>query len=111
MLQDKYAKDKFFDSIYHLTDEMDPELGQIDRLLEDEDLYQLIRTDFAKRHLHTESTGRRSTPVEVVLRMLTVKRLYAWSYPASVDAVGLGGEVGRSAGVSDRPAGDKHGCD
>jgi IS5 family transposase len=80
MLQDKYAKDKFFESIYHLTDEMDPELGQIDQLLEDEDLYHLLRADFAKRHPHTESTGRPSTPVEVVLRMLTVKRLYGWSY-------------------------------
>lgn len=80
MLQDKYAKDTFFESICHLAVEMDPELAQIDQLLDDEELYQLIRADLAKRHPHTETTGRKSTPVEVVLRMLTVKRLYDWSY-------------------------------
>jgi len=59
---------------------MDPVLAQIDVLLEDEELYQLIRSDFAKRYPQTEVTGRKSTPVEVLLRMLTVKRLYGLSY-------------------------------
>ena len=36
------------------------------------ELYQLIRNDFAKRFLMTERTGRNSTPLEVVLRMLPV---------------------------------------
>lgn len=80
MLQDKYKKDKFFDDIFKLTFEMDPELAQIDKLLEDEVLYQLIRADFAKRYPLTETTGRKSTPVEVMLRILTVRRLYNWSY-------------------------------
>ena len=80
MLQDKYEKDKFFDDIFKLTFEMDPELTQIDKLLDDEELYQLIRVDFAKRYRLTETTGRKSTPVEVMLRMLTVRRLYSWSY-------------------------------
>jgi IS5 family transposase len=69
-----------FERIYQLTNEMDPVLAQIDMLLEDEELYQLIRSDFAKRHRLTEVTGRKSTPVEVLLRMLTVKRLYGLSY-------------------------------
>jgi IS5 family transposase len=69
-----------FERIYRLTNEMDPVLAQIDMLLEDEELYQLIRSDFAKRHRLTEVTGRKSTPVEVLLRMLTVKRLYGLSY-------------------------------
>ncbi|MFC1879658.1 ISNCY family transposase, partial [Chloroflexota bacterium] len=72
--------DKFFEHISNLTVEMDPILIQIDGLLEDEELYQLIRSDFAKRYPMTEVTGRKSTPVEVVLRMLTVKRLYGLSY-------------------------------
>jgi transposase, IS5 family len=42
--------------------------------------YQLIRNDLAKRYPQTEQTGRNSTPVEVILRMLTVKRLYRLSY-------------------------------
>jgi IS5 family transposase len=80
MLQDRYEKDKFFEHIFNLAAEMDPILAQIDRLLEDEALYQLIRSDLAARYPNTETTGRKSTPVEVILRMLVVRRLYGWSY-------------------------------
>jgi IS5 family transposase len=80
MLQDRYETDKIFDSILKLTNQMDPILAQIDQQLEDEALYQLIRNDLARRYPHTEQTGRNSTPVEVILRMLAVRRLYGWSY-------------------------------
>ena len=80
MLQDRYETDKIFENILKLTNEMDPILAEIDRLLDDEELYQLIRNDLARRHPQTEVTGRNSTPVEVILRMLAVKRLYALSY-------------------------------
>src|SRR3970040_373934 len=80
MLQDRYETDKLFNRILQLTYEMDPVLAQIDQLLEDEALYQLIRSDLAKRFPRTTRTGRNSTPVEVVLRMLAVKRLYNVSY-------------------------------
>ncbi|HLE90275.1 MAG TPA: ISNCY family transposase [Anaerolineales bacterium] len=80
MLQDRYETDKLFNRILQLTYEMDPVLAQIDQLLEDEALYQLIRSDLAKRFPRTEQTGRNSTPVEVVLRMLAVKRLYRLSF-------------------------------
>ena len=80
MLQDRYETDKFFEHITEQIIKMDPVLAQIDVLLDDEELYQLIRNDFAKRYPLTEVTGRNSTPVEVLLRMLTVKRLYGLSY-------------------------------
>ena len=80
MLQDRYETDKIFESILKLTNEMDPVLAEIDRLLDDEGLYQLIRDDLAKRFPKTEMTGRNSTPVEVILRMLAVRRLYRLSY-------------------------------
>jgi len=80
MLLDSYEKDKFFDEICTLAVETDSQLTQIDRLLDDEELYQLIRADLAQRHPHTETTGRPSTPVEVILRMLVTRRLYGWSY-------------------------------
>ena len=80
MLQDRHEIDKLFDSILKLTNQMDPVLAEIDQLLEDEALYQLIRNDLAKRYPMTEQTGRNSTPVEVILRMLAVKRLYGLSY-------------------------------
>jgi transposase, IS5 family len=80
MLQDRYETDKIFEDILKLTNEMDPILAEIDRLLDDEELYQLIRSDLARRFPQTEVTGRNSTPVEVILRMLAIKRLYALSY-------------------------------
>ena len=80
MLQDRYETDKIFESILKLTNEMDPVLAEIDRLLNDEELYQLIRSDLAKRYPQTEVTGRNSTPVEVILRMLAVRRLFRLSY-------------------------------
>jgi len=39
-----------------------------------------IKADMAKRYPHTLARGRHSTPVEVILRMLIVRRLYDWSY-------------------------------
>lgn len=87
MLLDRHEKDKFFEHIYTLSVEMDPEIAQIDRILDDEELYQLIRTDLAQRHPQSETTGRPSTPVEVILRMLVVRRLYGWSFEATEQRV------------------------
>jgi IS5 family transposase len=80
MLQDRYETDKLFTSIMTLTNTMDPVLAEIDQLLDDEALYHVIRQDLARRYPQTEQTGRKSTPVEVILRMLSVKRLYGLSY-------------------------------
>lgn len=80
MLQERYKNDKYFEYIIELTIKMEPILAEIDVILDDEELYQLIRSDFAQRYPKTEVTGRKSTPVEVMLRMLTVKRLYGLSY-------------------------------
>jgi IS5 family transposase len=59
---------------------MEPELAQLDRLLEDDVLFQEIKADLGKRYPQTLVRGRHSTPVEVILRMLVVKRLYGFSY-------------------------------
>ena len=80
MLRDSYAEDKVFAEIIKLVPPMDLGLAKIDEYLEDEKLFQLIRADFSKRWKNTLLTGRNSTPVEVVLRMLVVKRLYQYSY-------------------------------
>lgn len=80
MLRDRYDEDKFFMTIQSLTSEMDPELAQIDSIMDDDEIYQMIKHDFAQRYPQTMQTGRPSTPVEVSLRMLVVKRLYGWSY-------------------------------
>jgi transposase, IS5 family len=80
MLQDRHENDKLFERIISLTNEMDPVLAQIDQLLDDDELCQLIRNDLAKRFPKTELTGRNLTLVEVVIRMLVIKRLYSLSY-------------------------------
>ncbi len=66
--------------IEKLAVEMEPELAAIDKLLDDDELYKLIQHDFSKRYPKTLETGRDSSPVEVLLRLLTVKRLYSWTY-------------------------------
>jgi transposase, IS5 family len=81
MLRDKYESDPvFWAVIEQQAFKMEPELATIDRILEDEGLYQLIKTDLAQHRPKTLQTGRNSTPVEVILRMLAVKRLYRFSY-------------------------------
>jgi IS5 family transposase len=80
MLRERYPVDKLFDEIAVHFPKMDPILAKIDGYLEDEELYQLIKADLSKRRPKTLETGRNSTPVEVALRMLVVKRLYQYSY-------------------------------
>jgi len=81
VLRDKYESDPaFWAVIEQQAFKMEPELAAIDRILEDEVLYQLIKADLAQHRPKTLLTGRNSTPVEVILRMLAAKRLYGFSY-------------------------------
>jgi transposase, IS5 family len=80
MLVEHYPTDKRFEELVGYLPELSPGLKKIDGYLEDEKLYKLIRADLAKRYPKTKETGRNSTPVDVVLRMLVVKRLYGYSY-------------------------------
>jgi IS5 family transposase len=80
MLRDKYETDKFFETILEMAIEIEPILLKLDKILDDEELYRLIREDLSQRYEKTTKTGRNSTPVEVVLRMLAVKHLYKLSY-------------------------------
>jgi IS5 family transposase len=80
MLVEHYLTDKRFEEVFGYLPELSAELKKIDAYLEDEKLYRMIRTDLSKRYPKTKETGRNSTPVEVVLRMLVVKRLYGYSY-------------------------------
>src|SRR6266581_2760075 len=79
MLVDCYAREDVFAQVPELAEEIDPVLNKLDGLLDDDQLYQQVRTDFGKRHRYTLLHGRHSTPVEVLLRMLILKHLYQWS--------------------------------
>src|SRR3954463_9125642 len=80
MLRDRYDPMNLFDLVPALSMELDPVLTQLDRLLDDDVLFQAVKVDLSKRHPRTLIDGRPSTPVEVILRMLIVKHLYDWSY-------------------------------
>lgn len=80
MLTDRYDPVDLFSLVPQLSLRMEPELAQLDRLLADDLLFQQIKADLAQRYPQTLGRGRHSTPVEVILRMLVVKRLYGFSY-------------------------------
>jgi IS5 family transposase len=80
MLRQQYDIDKEFSKIWQLSGEMDKPMAQIDRLLCDERLFDLIEADLSKRYPQTTKTGRKSTPVEVIFRILVLKHLRGLSY-------------------------------
>jgi transposase, IS5 family len=80
MLRDRYDPVDLFGLIPALSLALEPGLAQLDRLLDDDVLLQRIKADLSRRTPHTTTRGRPSTPVEVILRMLVIKRLYHWSY-------------------------------
>jgi IS5 family transposase len=80
MLREHYSVDKLFEEVLGCVPNLSPELEKIDSYLDDEKLYRLIKKDLSQRRPKTTQTGRNSTPVDVILRMLVVKRLYGNSY-------------------------------
>ena len=80
MLIDHYPPVNLFALVPKLAGEFEPELMLLDRLLDDDVIIARVRADLARRTPRTLTRGRPSTPVEVILRLLVVKRLYGWSY-------------------------------
>lgn len=80
MLVDRYPPVDLFALVPMRLGRFEPVLRELDRLLEDDTIFQGIRADLARRAPNTLRRGRPSTPVEVILRLLVVKRLYGWSY-------------------------------
>jgi transposase, IS5 family len=86
MIVDRYDPVNLFELVPKLKLEMEPELARLDVLLDDDELFSLVRADLLKRYPNSGRLGRHSTPVEVILRMLLVKRLYGWSYEPTASA-------------------------
>ena len=80
MLVERYPPMSLFALVPKLLCDFEPVLRQLDTLLEDDELIQRLKADLARRAPNSLSRGRPSTPVEVILRLLVVKRLYGWSY-------------------------------
>jgi transposase, IS5 family len=88
MLRDRSVPVDLFAMVPALQLRFEPELAELDRLLEDDQIFQHVKADLSRRRPHTTETGRPSTPVEVVLRLLVVQHLYAWSYAQTEHFVG-----------------------
>ena len=80
MLRDRSTPVDLFTLVPALALEFEPVLARLDGLLADDTVLAAVKADLARRFPRTLRTGRPSTPVEVILRLLIVKRLYNWSY-------------------------------
>lgn len=88
MLRDRSAPVDLFALVPALQLRFEPELAELDRLLQDDRLFNEVKADLSQRRPHTPETGRPSTPVEVILRLLVVQHLYDWSYAQTEHFVG-----------------------
>lgn len=79
MIVDRHEPMNLFPLVPRLCTGFDPALRELDRLLDDDFLFQRVKADLIRRAPTTATRGRHSTPVEVILRMLVVKRLHGWS--------------------------------
>jgi IS5 family transposase len=78
MLRDRSAPADLFALVPALQLRFEPSWPKLDRLLEDDQAFQHVKADLSRRRPRTTETGRPSTPVEAVLRLLVVQHLYAW---------------------------------
>jgi len=58
----------------------EPWLREVDAVLEDEELIELVHQALGRRRKQSGTRGRKSTPSEVVLRLMVLKHLRDWSY-------------------------------
>jgi transposase, IS5 family len=88
MIVDRYTPMNVFALMPGLMTKMDPGLAELDALLEDDLLFQAVKGAMSQRAAHSATRGRPTTPVEVVLRMLVLRRRCRWSYRETVYYVG-----------------------
>jgi IS5 family transposase len=87
MLMDRYAPEDVFAPVPELAKQTDPELEALDALLDDDQLFEQVKADLARRFPHTTDRGRHSTPVEAIVRLLLVKHLHNWSFEQTEESV------------------------
>lgn len=75
---DRYPAEDIFARVPELAGQTDPVLRQLDQVLDDDQLFHLVKTDLSHRYPQKLCHGRHSTPVEVILRMLVIKHLFNW---------------------------------
>lgn len=81
MVRRQHAQRSIFEMILPDGDQLwDPELRRIDEVLEDEALIEPVEEALRRRRPKSRLRGRPGTPAAVVLRLLVLKHLYAWSF-------------------------------
>jgi transposase, IS5 family len=72
----------FADGFIHeaVEDLWEPWIRHADQALDDDTLLNVIQQELAKRCKKSKTRGRKTTPAEVVLRMLLLKHLRDWSF-------------------------------
>ncbi len=74
MIVDRYDPINLFELVPKYNFQLETELAQLDELLDDDVIFERVTADLSQRYPNSKSCGRHSTPVEVILRMLVVKR-------------------------------------
>ena len=59
---------------------MEAWMQEADKILEDEQLLDLVYEQLGQRYPQSRKRGRNSTPAEVVLRLMVLKHMRNWSY-------------------------------
>ena len=54
MIVDRYDPINFFERVPRLKLQMEPELAELDRLLDDDVLFERVRTDLCRRYPNSE---------------------------------------------------------
>lgn len=84
MIVDSYPAVDLFALLPEALRHQDPLLQVLDTVLDDPVLLASVREDVCHRSPHSATRGRSSTPVEVIFRMLVLRRFYDWSYVETV---------------------------
>jgi len=80
MLIVAYPRDEFFLECLPFHVDLDPELVEMDQILDDQKLVLAATNDLLRSAPQAAWNGRPSTPVVVTLRGAVVRRLMNWSY-------------------------------
>jgi IS5 family transposase len=88
MIVPRHAPENLFALVPKLVQDFEPVLRELDRLLDDDEIVRRVTAEMATRAPKSLTRGRPGTPVEVVLRVLVVRRLYGWSYAETEHFVG-----------------------
>ena len=76
MLRHRYDRTDLFALVPQLGLRFEPQLEQLDRLLDDDAIVEAIRSDMARRSPRSRSRGRPSTPVSLMASFLALRRTF-----------------------------------